>query len=154
MNVLKSAMLRARVTTKSNPNTPQMEAQMAELQAENARLKAKVEELTSAKSEPLSSIIDLVAKEYFVSKIDILSARRTGYLIRPRQVAMYLAKKYAKKFTAMSLPQIGHHFNNRDHSTIQRGVRRIEELRRTDQELDKRVSALEAEIQATMGAHA
>lgn len=69
-----------------------------------------------------------VAKHYGVSRLDLLSSRRTHNIVRPRQVAMFLAKH----LTFMSLPQIGRKFGNRDHTTVLHAVRKIERLRATD----------------------
>ena len=51
---------------------------------------------------------------------------------------MYLAKR----LTTRSLPEIGRKFGNRDHSTVIHAVRRIEELRGTDREIDAAVRTL------------
>ena len=64
------------------------------------------------------------AKYYGVTWTDIKSARRTNDVVRPRQVAMYLAKK----ITLKSLPEIGRHFGNRDHTTVLHAVRKIGRL--------------------------
>ena len=77
--------------------------------------------------------------EYFGLKMsDLLSARRAVEVARPRQVAMYLAKK----LTPRSLPEIGRRFGNRDHTTVMHAVKRIDELRAKDPELDSDVAAL------------
>ena len=59
-------------------------------------------------------------------------------IARPRQIAMYLAKR----LTTRSLPEIGRKFGNRDHSTVIHAVKRIEELRGKDVEIDGAVRAL------------
>ncbi len=77
--------------------------------------------------------------EYFGLKMgDMLSARRAVEVARPRQVAMYLAKK----LTPRSLPEIGRRFGGRDHTTVMHAVKRIDELRAKDPELDSDVAAL------------
>ena len=77
--------------------------------------------------------------EYFGLKLtDLLSARRAVEVARPRQVAMYLAKK----LTPRSLPEIGRRFGGRDHTTVMHAVKRIDELRAKDPELDSDVAAL------------
>ncbi len=79
-----------------------------------------------------------VADYYHVKMTDLLSARRAREIARPRQVAMYLAKR----LTPRSLPEIGRRFGNRDHTTVMHAVKRIDELRAADQELDKDVAQL------------
>ena len=86
-----------------------------------------------------------VCCEYFgVSKYDMDGIRRTGPLIRARHIAMYLAKRT----TTCSLPQIGRHFGNRDHTTVLSGIRKIEALRLEYPKLDELLTRLEAECLA------
>ena len=76
-----------------------------------------------------------VAEYYVLKMTDLLSARRAREVARPRQVAMYLAKK----LTPRSLPEIGRRFGGRDHTTVMHAVKRIEELRAADSELNNDV---------------
>jgi chromosomal replication initiator protein len=77
--------------------------------------------------------------EYFGLKLaDLHGPRRARNLARPRQVAMYLAKK----LTQRSLPEIGRRFGGRDHTTVMHAVKRIEELMVTDSELASDVATL------------
>ena len=79
-----------------------------------------------------------VAEHYGIRMSDLVSARRARAVARPRQVAMYLAKM----LTAKSLPEIGRGFGNRDHTTVIHAVRRIEQLRETDSQLNDDVERL------------
>ena len=79
-----------------------------------------------------------VADYYHLKLADLLSARRAREVARPRQVAMYLAKR----LTPRSLPEIGRRFGNRDHTTVMHAVKRIDELRAADRELDADVARL------------
>jgi chromosomal replication initiator protein len=79
-----------------------------------------------------------VAEHYNLKLNDLLSQRRAREVARPRQVAMYLAKK----LTPRSLPEIGRRFGGRDHTTVMHAVKRIEELRAADRELDADVTRL------------
>jgi chromosomal replication initiator protein len=65
-----------------------------------------------------------VARQYNISRADLLSSRRTANVVRPRQIAMYLAKT----LTLRSLPEIGRRFGGRDHTTVLHAVRKIETL--------------------------
>jgi len=78
------------------------------------------------------------ADYYGLKLADLLSPRRAREVARPRQVAMYLAKK----LTPRSLPEIGRRFGGRDHTTVMHGVKRIEELRVADTELNGDVAKL------------
>ena len=78
--------------------------------------------------------------DYFNIKLsDLLSARRSRQVARPRQVAMYLCKQ----LTSKSLPSIGRKFGGRDHTTVMHAVKRIEELRQTDSVLEDDIMHLE-----------
>lgn len=79
-----------------------------------------------------------VSSHFEVKQIDLISERRAVAIARPRQIAMYLAKR----LTTRSLPEIGRKFGNRDHSTVIHAVKRIEELRGKDVEIDGAVRAL------------
>ena len=76
----------------------------------------------------LSNIQKTVADYYQLKLTDLLSARRTRSLARPRQVAMALAKE----LTEHSLPEIGEAFGGRDHTTVLHGCRVIAGLRESD----------------------
>jgi chromosomal replication initiator protein len=69
-----------------------------------------------------------VAEHYNVRVADMHSARRARAVARPRQVAMFLSKQ----LTTRSLPEIGRKFGGRDHTTVMHAVRKIEELKATD----------------------
>jgi chromosomal replication initiator protein len=85
-----------------------------------------------------------VADYYAVKLSDLLSARRSREVARPRQVAMFLAKR----LTPRSLPDIGRRFGGRDHTTVMHAVKRIEELRADDSELDADIQRLTRIIDA------
>ncbi|WP_428029162.1 chromosomal replication initiator protein DnaA [Ancylobacter sp.] len=93
-------------------------------------------------SEPkrvrVDDILRVVAKHYNVSRADILSQRRTANVVKPRQVAMYLAKM----LTLRSLPEIGRRFGGRDHTTVLHAVRKIDGLVGTDRALADEVETL------------
>jgi chromosomal replication initiator protein len=86
----------------------------------------------------IEDIQKLVASHYNVTKADILSARRTANVVRPRQIAMYLAKT----LTPRSLPEIGRRFGGRDHTTVLHAVRKIEALAGTDGRLSEEIDLL------------
>lgn len=86
----------------------------------------------------IEDIQRIVARQFNVSKNDLLSNRRTRMIVRPRQIAMYLAKV----MTPRSLPEIGRRFGGRDHTTVLHAVRKIEELASQDQNLAHEVELL------------
>ncbi|SOC07875.1 chromosomal replication initiator protein DnaA [Rhodobacter sp. JA431] len=79
-----------------------------------------------------------VAEHYNVRLSDMIGPKRLRTIARPRQVAMYLAKH----LTTRSLPEIGRRFGGRDHTTIMHGIRKIDELMATDQQLAEDIGLL------------
>ena len=87
------------------------------------------------KSVNVESIQNIVADHFNLNIKEMLSARRSRSLARPRQIAMYLAKKH----TTNSLPDIGRKFSNRDHTTVIHAVKKIEELIKKDNEIKQSI---------------
>ena len=94
--------------------------------------------LREPKRVKIEDIQKLVANHYSISRPDILSSRRTASVVRPRQIAMYLAKV----LTLRSLPEIGRRFGGRDHTTVLHAVRKIETLSKTDGALSEELELL------------
>ncbi len=92
----------------------------------------------------IDEIQKAVSSHFDLKQLDLVSQRRAVAIARPRQIAMYLAKR----LTTRSLPEIGRKFGNRDHSTVIHAVRRIEELRGTDSEIDGAVRSLMRQLEA------
>ncbi len=90
----------------------------------------------------IDQIQSLVCKYFKISKNEMLSARRSRYLVRPRQTAIYLTKI----LTSKSLPEIGREFSNRDHTTIIHSVKTIERLKKNDLELSSSIDSLKNKI--------
>jgi chromosomal replication initiator protein len=91
----------------------------------------------------IEDIQRIVARQYNVSRADLLSSRRTANVVRPRQVAMYLAKV----LTLRSLPEIGRRFGGRDHTTVLHAVRKIENLAGNDSAFAEEIEALKRQLQ-------
>ena len=91
----------------------------------------------------IEDIQRVVARQYNVSRSDLLSSRRTANVVRPRQVAMYLAKT----LTLRSLPEIGRRFGGRDHTTVLHAVRKIEGLVGADMALAEEIEILKRQLQ-------
>tara|TARA_B100000579_G_scaffold298913_1_gene248974 strand:+ start:83 stop:1489 length:1407 start_codon:yes stop_codon:yes gene_type:complete len=90
----------------------------------------------------IDQIQSLVCKFFKISKNEMLSSRRSRYLVRPRQTAIYLTKI----LTSKSLPEIGREFSNRDHTTIIHSVKTIEKLKKIDLELNANIDTLKNKI--------
>jgi chromosomal replication initiator protein len=87
-------------------------------------------------------IQNIVCKFFKISKNEMLSSRRSRYLVRPRQTAIYLTKI----LTSKSLPEIGREFSNRDHTTIIHSVKTIERLKEKDSEMVDNINNLKNQI--------
>ena len=83
-----------------------------------------------------------VCKFFKISKNEMLSSRRSRYLVRPRQTAIYLTKI----LTSKSLPEIGREFSNRDHTTIIHSVKTIEKLKEKDPDVVNNINKLKNQI--------
>ena len=90
----------------------------------------------------IDSIQTVVCKFFKISKNEMLSPRRSRYLVRPRQTAIYLSKI----LTSKSLPEIGRAFSNRDHTTVIHSVKTIDKLRKEDKELNINIDSLKNKI--------
>ena len=85
-----------------------------------------------------------VCQFYRVDRTEMASKRRARAVVRPRQVAMYLAKV----LTPRSYPEIGRKFGGRDHSTVIHAVRLIEDLRTRDADMDGDVRSLLRQLES------
>ena len=90
----------------------------------------------------IDSIQTMVCQFFKISKNEMLSARRSRYLVRPRQTAIYLTKI----LTSKSLPEIGREFSNRDHTTIIHSVKTIEKIKEKDPEMVENINKLKNQI--------
>ena len=93
-----------------------------------------------AKVITVDKIQNIVSNFYSISLSEMLSQRRSRPLARPRQIAMYLAKK----LTTRSLPEIGRRFANRDHTTVIHAVKTINRLSEKDEELKKNINEIKS----------
>ena len=88
-------------------------------------------------------LIQTIVCQFFkISKNEMLSSRRSRYLVRPRQTAIYLSKQ----LTSKSLPEIGRCFSNRDHTTVIHSVKTIEKLKKEDNEMSMKIDSLKNKI--------
>ncbi len=86
----------------------------------------------------IDTIQTIVCKFFKISKNEMLSSRRSRYLVRPRQTAIYLTKI----LTTKSLPEIGREFSNRDHTTIIHSVKTIEKLKEKNSDMNENINKL------------
>ena len=88
----------------------------------------------------VDKIQNVVSNFFNIALSEMLSQRRSRPLARPRQIAMYLAKK----MTTRSLPEIGRRFANRDHTTVIHAVKTITRLSEQDDEMKKNISQIKS----------
>ena len=96
----------------------------------------------SDKRISVEHIQKIVCQFYNIRLSEMASPRRARDIVRPRQIAMYLAKK----MTTRSLPDIGRRFGNRDHTTVLHAVRKITEQRRTDSTLQEELIMIDRQL--------
>lgn len=87
---------------------------------------------------PMVRIQCAVASHYEIPLLEMRSDRRARAVARPRQVAMFLAKE----LTLHSLPTIGKHFGNRDHTTVLHAIRVVSKLSKSDPAMARDVRTL------------
>ncbi|WP_159872016.1 chromosomal replication initiator protein DnaA [Novosphingobium sp. 9U] len=121
----------------------------AQLTGQAVSLQLAEEQLTDILSAnrrriTIDEIQRTVCQFYRIDKTEMSSKRRARAVVRPRQVAMYLAKV----LTPRSYPEIGRKFGGRDHSTVIHAVRLIEELRTRDADMDGDVRSLLRQLES------
>jgi hypothetical protein len=134
--------------------SPSQATMIETLRREIAQLSAKLEAIVREDDTPLvvpsrlKPIIRAVAKHYDVPLGDLVSCRRTRGIVRPRHVAMYLAKE----LTGHTFPMIGRAFA-REHSTVVHAYGQIAALRLQDPKLDAEIRQLTMLLAAHEQAH-
>lgn len=99
----------------------------------------------AAPVRPTIRDIQIAAAQHFgVSRDDLLSSRRTSVVVRPRQIAMYLAKT----MTLNTLPEIGRRFGGRDHTTVLHAVSKMERLIAGNPQVRGDMAAIRVRIEA------
>ncbi|MGQ7829862.1 chromosomal replication initiator protein DnaA [Altererythrobacter sp. Z27] len=121
----------------------------AQLTGQEVSLQLAEEQLTDILSAnrrriTIDEIQRTVCQFYRIDRAEMSSKRRARAVVRPRQVAMYLAKV----LTPRSYPEIGRKFGGRDHSTVIHAVRLIEDLRKRDADMDGDVRSLLRQLES------
>ena len=106
-------------------------------------LLAQITRTSAERRVRIEDILKFVSRHYNVTRTDMLSARRTRTIVRPRQIAMYLAKT----MTPRSLPEIGRRFGGRDHTTVLHAVRKIEAERTKDEAFSEELDLIRRMIE-------
>lgn len=91
------------------------------------------------KAQDITEINSIVSGYFNISKSDLISKNRSKKLSVPRQIAIYLSKKYID----LSLSKIGSYFGNRNHTTIMYSIKKMEEKINRDRVLKAHLEKLE-----------
>jgi chromosomal replication initiator protein len=95
----------------------------------------------------VEELMKIVADHYKVRILDLKSSTRAKPIVIPRQIAMYLIKKFLDK----SLVDIGKAFGGKDHTTVMNALERVKSLQATDQDISKDIEDLETKIHNITG---
>ena len=87
----------------------------------------------------IEAIQRAVSEQFGMRVSDLKQKNNSRNVVVPRQIAMYLAKQ----MTEASLPEIGRQFGNKHHTTVMRSIGKIDELRRTDKDLQRTLNKLQ-----------
>jgi chromosomal replication initiator protein len=99
-------------------------------------------ETPQKRAATFQDILESVSRYYSVSVQDMIGASRVREILMPRQIAMYLGKKYLR----MSFVRLGELFSNRDHTTVMNAVEKIEDKLQIDPQLLREIRAIEQEV--------
>lgn len=108
----------------------------------NLRIDTKKPEEMPAYSRDMNDLVEKVSEHYSVTKSEILGSSRAREFVAPRQVAMFLCKKYLK----LPYKKIGSFFGGRDHTSVMNSVKRVEASRKIDVEFWRNINALRKEM--------
>ncbi len=111
-------------------------------------VKRVVGPLVSERQVTIEDILGAVANQFGVKVSDLKGSRKNREVSQPRQVAMFLARK----LTRHSFPEIGRAFGGKDHSTVVKGVKKIETTLHENPELSSRVRLVERSLTEPAGA--
>src|SRR5437667_1692606 len=92
----------------------------------------------------IDSIQKAVAEQFGLRSGEIKTKNNSRSIVYPRQVAMYLTKH----LTEASLPEIGRQFGGKHHTTVMHSIDKIEEARKSDQDLHLLINKLTETLQA------
>jgi chromosomal replication initiator protein len=137
------------IATKTKTNVRELEGSLTRLMAVAsltgqpitlAMAQQTLKYLISAPEKKISmdAIIRKVAEHFNLTPTQIKLKSNTRQIAYPRQIAMYLIKQ----LTSASLPEIGRVFGGKHHTTVLHSVQKIEQLRRTDEDLNRLIQSL------------
>jgi len=141
------------IATHIKSNIRELEGALVKLQAYSSLTGAEIslematQELRSAIPEESSHITvetiqAAVAKNFGIRVNDLKSSNRTKRVAAPRQIAMYLIRKY----TGLGFFDIGQYFGGKDHTTVMYACNKIEEELETKRDIRESVEAIQNQL--------
>ncbi|MEI7511135.1 MAG: chromosomal replication initiator protein DnaA [Candidatus Peregrinibacteria bacterium] len=100
------------------------------------------EKSTSGLARTMEEVVEGVSDYYQVPKSEVIGAVRNREFVVPRQIAMYLVKKYLK----LSLQAIGEFFTGRDHTSVMHAIKKVEQAKKDDPNLWRDVNTIAKEL--------
>ena len=135
VRAMEGALAKVKVILNNNPSTVLTPIVLTHL------LKDFIDKEQTMKKMTILEIQTAVARKFNVELSQINSSERTQSLVTPRQVAMFISRKY----TANSLEEIGKEFE-KSHATILHGVKTIQHRIDTEEDLRETVDQILAEF--------
>jgi chromosomal replication initiator protein len=86
----------------------------------------------------IDSVVRTVAERFSLQPSQLKQKTNAHEISRPRQIAMYIAKE----LTSASLPEIGRAFGGKHHTTVLHSIRKVEELRQEDPDLNRLIHSV------------
>jgi chromosomal replication initiator protein len=114
----------------------------AEISLEMAKQELKTVVPEEGSHFTIESIQAAVGKYFHVKIQDLKSATRSRNVALPRQIAMYLIRKY----TGLGFKEIGHYFGGKDHSTVMHACKKVETEMDTDSNLRESVESIQNQL--------
>lgn len=143
----------ARISKKSirelegNIKRIKMFSELQGLQIDQELAKRVLSQHESQTSLAIEDVQKLVSDHFKVRMTDLKSSSRTKPIVVPRQIAMYLIKKYLDK----SLVDIGRAFGGKDHTTVMNAIERVTSLQSTDPVIKNDIEELTTQINNLTG---
>ena len=97
---------------------------------------------SQARKVTIEAIQKAVAEQFGLRLVEIKAKNNSRAIVYPRQIAMYLAKH----LTEASLPEIGRQFGGKHHTTVLHSVEKIEEVRKTDKDLNRLINKMTEQL--------
>ena len=139
VRAMEGALSKVNIYSNLDPKMMLNEATLANI------LKDFIEKEKSRKKITVDEVKNCVCRKYGVSMAQILSPERTQSIVTPRQLAMYISRK----FTTRSLPEIAKEFD-KSHATIIHGVKNISNRMMVEPELKQILEEILDELGCSM----